>query len=341
MSGGITASIDGYAQGFQVGAQAVRAATQKIAASVPGSTDEVGPALASFLPGSKSAEPSSWPPPPSPWYFFLYALLIPIAPIAQGLAGDTNNALARLAFLTIIPFGFIFGMIAVINDYFVMFSDPAHFFKKGSQRVPPFTWFGMDHDGQSPNLTLPSKAEPCAPPTFFETLTGSLGNMIKGPLILALPALRFASIASPAASSLVGAIETVVNPTLAVTKGAVRSLAVPVEAAAGAAVAATDKARTGLRIGSQIGSLMATGASAVSAGAGGATGSMVGGKRSDYPEGKRSEGDPSQSQSITPFDTVILTGIAALIGGGAILTAGRQYAWATRPSDSPPLPGRV
>jgi hypothetical protein len=66
----------------------------------------------------------------------------------------------------------------------------------------------------------------------------------------------------------------------------------------------------------------------------------VGGKRSDYPEGKRSD-YPEPSQSITPFDTVILTGIAALIGGGAILTAGRQYAWATRPSDSPPLPGRV
>ena len=334
-----SATLDGYAQGFQTGAQFVRSATQRVAATVPGSTDEVGPALASFLPGTKSADPSTWPPPPSPWYFLLYALFIPLAPLAQGVAGDTNNALSRLAFLTIIPFGFIFGLIAVINDYFVMFSDPAHFFTKGSQRVPPFTWFGMDHDNQSPYLTLPSKAAPCAPPSFTEVLMGSLGNLVKGPLILALPALRFAAIASPAASSLVGAIEAVVNPTLAVTKSAVTALAVPVEAAAGAAVVATDKARTGLRIATQVGNLAATGASALGTAAS-RPGSMVGGKRSDYPEGKRSD-YPEDGQSITPFDTIVLTAIAALIGGGAILTAGRQYAWATGPSDSPPLAGRV
>ena len=349
MSGGITASLDGFAAGVQVGAQTVRAATQRVAASVPGSTDEVGPVLASFLPGTKSGEPKVWPPPPSPWYFLFYALLIPIAPIAQGLAGDTNNALSRLAFLTIIPFGFLFGFIAVINDYIVMFSDPAYFFKRGSHRTPPFTWLGMDPDGQSPLLTLPSTAVPCAPPTFFETLVGSVGNMVKGPLVLAVPALRVASITSPAASSLLGAIESVINPTLGAARAAVGSVSVPVDAAAKAADVAVGKGRKAIGLASKVGNLVATGATALSAGAGAAAQPQMsesymrpryaGGGGQSGGGGGQGEGE-GQGQ-LSSFDTVILTGIAALIGGGAILTAGRQYAWTTGPSDSPPLAGRV
>jgi len=53
------------------------------------------------------------------------------------------------------------------------------------------------------------------------------------------------------------------------------------------------------------------------------------------------QGQGKAQDQLSSFDTIILTGIAALIGGGAFLTAGRHYAWTTGPSDSPPLARRV
>ena len=76
-----------------------------------GHTFEENPGVSGALKGAvrkvlplevPGAEPKVWPPTPSPWYYLLYFLLLPLAPAAMAIAGDTNNALTRIAFLTIV-----------------------------------------------------------------------------------------------------------------------------------------------------------------------------------------------------------------------------------------------
>ena len=108
--------------------------------------------------------------PPNPLFFLLYALAIPCAPLAQLIAGDTNNAVSRFLDLTIIPLGFIFYLFAVLYDYWVLFSNPADLLVAGSKRFFPFTYTGMDADGHSPMLTGKSEIKPCPPDSTVKTL---------------------------------------------------------------------------------------------------------------------------------------------------------------------------
>lgn len=108
--------------------------------------------------------------PPNPLWFFFYALLIPIAPLAQIIAGDTNNAVSRFADLTIIPLGFLFYLCAMLYDYWILFSNPADLLVAGSKRFFPFTYLGMDADGHSPMLTGKSEIKPCPPDSVFKTV---------------------------------------------------------------------------------------------------------------------------------------------------------------------------
>jgi hypothetical protein len=107
---------------------------------------------------------------PNPLWFVLYALLIPCAPLAQMIAGDTNNAVSRFADLTIIPLGFLFYLCAMFYDYWILFSNPADLLVAGSKRFFPFTYLGMDADGHSPRLTGKSEIKPCPPDTIFKTI---------------------------------------------------------------------------------------------------------------------------------------------------------------------------
>ena len=107
---------------------------------------------------------------PNPLWFVLYALLIPCAPLAQMIAGDTNNAVSRFADLTIIPLGFLFYLCAMLYDYWILFSNPADLLVAGSKRFFPFTYLGMDADGHSARLTGNSEIKPCPPDTIFKTI---------------------------------------------------------------------------------------------------------------------------------------------------------------------------
>ena len=108
--------------------------------------------------------------PPNPIFFLLYALIIPLAPVAQLIAGDTNNAVSRFADLTIIPLGFIFYLLAMLYDYWILFSNPADLLVAGSKRFFPFTYLGMDADSHSPMLTGKSEIKPCPPDSTIKTL---------------------------------------------------------------------------------------------------------------------------------------------------------------------------
>ena len=59
--------------------------------------------------------------PPSPWFFLLYAIMVPIGVISNLIAGDLFNAAGRFGFLIFIPFGFIITLFAIFYDYFQLF----------------------------------------------------------------------------------------------------------------------------------------------------------------------------------------------------------------------------
>ena len=328
------------------------------------------------------AEPKVWPPTPSPWYYLLYFLLLPLAPAAMAIAGDTNNALTRIAFLTIVPFGLFIGMFATINDYFITLANPKSFFEKGTQRFPPFSWCGMDPDSNSPNITKPSKKVACAPPSVLAVMAGTVGAMV-GKLIENSPAVRaLDGLAVSAAKTAEAALGKAENAIDAVNvKGAVAKLtaAVPPVPAipGGEAMGAASSLAGGLQnpmgaaggllpqmpqmpqmpqvpqmpqmpqvpqmpqmpqapqmpqmpqgLGTQFSEIRINPATGKPEG----YGTMVGG----------GQGQSQSSNQLTSFDTLILTGLAALLGASAFLTAGRHaYVAAYGPSDSPPFAGRV
>jgi hypothetical protein len=108
--------------------------------------------------------------PPNPIWFLLYCFIIPIAPLAQLVAGDTNNAVSRFLDLTIIPLGFLFYLCAFIYDYMILLIWPADLFVAGSKRFFPFTYLGMDADGHSSRLTGLSEIKPCPADGFITNM---------------------------------------------------------------------------------------------------------------------------------------------------------------------------
>jgi hypothetical protein len=106
-------------------------------------------------------------PPPNPYYFLAYALLIPISPVAQYLAGDNWTSFLRLLYITIIPFGTLLYFFSIISDYWTLFSQPSSLF------------FTMNKHNLEPFIDTP----PCPP----------ADNIITTLLRITLPILRFIS----------------------------------------------------------------------------------------------------------------------------------------------------
>ena len=131
-----------------------------------------------WIPPSSSSSPSASPSqndddPPNPYLFFLYALMIPIAPLAQIIAGDTNNAISRFLDLTFVPLGFLFYFASIVYDYIILFLYPGDLLLFGSKRFFPFTYLGMDLDSHSKRLTGQDEVEykkPCPSDNILVTL---------------------------------------------------------------------------------------------------------------------------------------------------------------------------
>jgi hypothetical protein len=118
--------------------------------------------------------------PPNPYMFLMYALLIPIAPLAQMIAGDKYNAVSRFLDLTIIPLGFLFYLGAMIWDYMILFLYPSSLLRFGSKRFFPFTMvFGMDIDGHSPNLTGDIEIKGCKPDNIIISLLKTTAAVLR------------------------------------------------------------------------------------------------------------------------------------------------------------------
>ena len=126
--------------------------------------------------------------PPNPFFFLAYAILIPIAPLAQLIAGDNYNSISRVLDLTIVPGGFFCYMASIIYDYIILFLFPADLLVFGSKRFFPFTVLGMDPDNHSPNITANVDYAPCPPDNMlvsFIKIMIPLAKQIPGVSVIA------------------------------------------------------------------------------------------------------------------------------------------------------------
>lgn len=270
--------------------------------------------------------------PPNPFYFLAYALLIPIAPLAQLIAGDTYNSVSRFLDLTIIPGGFLFYLGAMIYDYIIMFLYPGDLFVFGSKRFFPFTFLGMDPDNHSPNITAKVDYAPCPPDNMFL-------SMLK--IIIALA--KQVPFISSAATSIETALATAqVVKTRVIDQGLA-------------------KVQQGVRVATQVGQL-ASSLPAAAASAGVAASSLAASavvpslpvslaQRAQGAQGAQGFQKPpvrgtmvgGAIKSYNSLEYLTLGSLAALIGGGLLvgINRGLQNYTYTGKDDSPPNAGRV
>jgi hypothetical protein len=307
--------------------------------------------------GSKEEEP------PNPIFFLLYAVILPLAPVAQLIAGDTNNAISRFADLTIIPLGFMFYLFAMLYDYWILFTNPADLLVAGSKRFFPFTYLGMDADGHSPLLTGVSEIKPCPPDNMTTTLLRisvplvsyffpGIGKTIQGAL----------DTKDTIVSTVTTAKEVVVDKGMAkvaqVTDTAAKVGSLSTSIASGVATsvakAGTAAANPASLITEKVGELapepirFTSAPPPASAPApvqgvdfkeynshGNPRGTMVGGAR---PEGRRLE----TKATFNTLDYAALGSLAAVIGGALVLSANRfRNVFFPKENDSPPDPRAV
>ena len=264
--------------------------------------------------------------PPNPFYFLAYALLIPIAPLAQLIAGDKYNSVSRFLDLTIIPGGFLFYLCAMIYDYIIMFLYPGDLFVFGSKRFFPFTFLGMDPDNHSPNITAKIEYAPCPPDNIFTTL-----------IKIMIPLAKQVPFVSSAATAVETALATAqVVKTQVVEKG-------------------VEKVQQGVRVATQVGQL-ATGITGAAASAGVAASSLaasaaLSAQRAQGAQGAQDAKMKSQIgtmvggaiKSYNSLEYLTLGSLAALVGGGLLvgINRGLQNYTYTGKDDSPPNAGRV
>lgn len=254
--------------------------------------------------------------PPNPLWFLLYSLAIPCAPLAQLIAGDTNNAVSRFADLTVIPLGFTFYLCAMLYDYWVLFSNPADLLVAGSKRFFPFTYLGMDADGHSEMLTGVSEIKSCPPDNFIMTM------------------LR---IGKPAISILAPGVGKTIDSALDTKQEVEKTVETTKKLVVDGALAKAEKAT---QLATQIGSLSAMPPAGMVPSTDGIAqfrnpvtgqglGTMVGGRRLE--------------PSFNTLDYAALGSLGAVIGGGLLLSANRfrNVFFKGKNNDSPPDPRAV
>ena len=249
--------------------------------------------------------------PPNPIWFLLYALTIPVAPLAQLIAGDTNNAVSRFLDLTIIPLGFLFYYCAMIYDYIILFIFPADLLVAGSKRFFPFTYLGMDADAHSERLTGVSEIIPCPSEGIITTL-----------LRISLPFLTtFYPPLGLAIESALAARDTVVTTTIAVKENVI------------------DKGVEAIDIATKVGKLSESiqQPSTPSAPSKGSTPSTPS-KGSKGSKGSNPKMVGGAMETFSTLDYAALSSLGAVILGGFILSANRSL---NASNDTPPDPRTI
>lgn len=232
-----------------------------------------------------------------------------MAPLAQLIAGDTNNAVSRFLDLTIIPLGFLFYYCAFMYDYFILLFYPADLFVAGSKRFFPFTYLGMDIEGHSERLTGISEIKPCPADGFIMTM-----------FRIALPIL---SVVSPGlAESIKAALDTANKTKEVVIDQGLEKINKATKIAKQASDLATTVGSLAPMPQAPLPFMESTSQTTRYIDASGKRfGTMVGGALPKEP--------------FSPLDYAALGSLGAVIAGGFILSLNRTQ------NDSPPNPGRV
>ena len=269
--------------------------------------------------------------PPSPLWFIAYCVFFPITFLAVLLGGDMWGAFAKFGFLTFIPLGWVLTIIASAYDLFYLFVKPADLFVFGLKRFFPWTLFGMDKDGHSKNITGVRSVPTCPPQGNFLT------NILDFFLRLLLPVLWFINPAAAMSveqglSSAATGVGTVGSVAEAFTASAQKVSDAAIATADIAADTASAVVRDGSKVFKTVGKL-----SEMMDGINPAT---LAAKTTDLAKqhamAQMKGGGDSSSFSI--MDYVAFGGVAALLGGGFLLTAGRSLFPDVNsgPSDTPP-----
>jgi len=283
--------------------------------------------------------------PPNPFFFLAYAILIPIAPLAQLIAGDNYNSISRVLDLTIVPGGFFCYMASIIYDYIILFLFPADLLVFGSKRFFPFTFLGMDPDNHSPNITANVDYAPCPPDNMFISLIKimiPLAKQIPGVSVMATAVETALATAQVVKTQVIDEGVKKVQQGVKVV-GQVGQLASSLPAAAASVggvasslVAASPMASAPLLPTSPLSSLAASPSSLAASPAQRAQsppvrGTMVGGARQ------------IKETSYNSLEYLTLGSLAALVGGGLLvgINRGLQNYTYTGKDDSPPNAGRV
>jgi hypothetical protein len=276
--------------------------------------------------------------PPSPWWFFAYALLLPLSPLAQFIAGDKQNALSRFGYLTVIPFGFILYFFAMAYDYWSLLGKPADLMLFGTKRFFPFTFFGYHSDGHSPNLTTKQELpEPHCPPAGNWFL-GAIFEIIKFVLRFALPILyvvnpplalsldQALNVTANSGGKIVNAAKVVVNAAETTAETAVKTVDI-------AADSAVRIAEDGSKVMKSVGKL---------------AGNMEGLTSGPLAKAQAAMTNPQVllkqqggGSNKTPLDWLVAGGLGAVVIGGFLLAGGRTLNASGTSTDSPPEPRDV
>jgi len=266
--------------------------------------------------------------PPSPWFFLLYALMVPFAVVSNLIAGDLFNAAGRFGLLIFIPFGFLITFFAIFYDSWQMFGTPADLLFSGTKRIFPWTIW-MDPDSHSPNLMSKTEVKPCPKESFitaiYKIVYQSFKNMYDftlGAGMIVAPEFVVPFVAG------VDAGERTLDNAIVLGKDAVVGAGEIIETAENVAA---NTIGTAAELAGKIGHLASSASSLSSsfipstlppiASLASAT-PPVPAANSAVPEQK---GGAKGSFAKNPLDYLAFGSIVALIGGGILLTANRNF----------------
>lgn len=249
--------------------------------------------------------------PPSPWLQTAYAITLPLAPLALLFAGDKWNAFARFTnYLT--PIGWVLGLFAFPVDYFKLLLKPAELFVLGADRYFPFSII-QDTNGHSPLLTGYYEFKSCPRENFLDSIMKYS--------YLALPII---DIVSPSTGKTIRASIAASKQAVDTAKLAVNTGAKAAGAVSQIATEVPRAAKETLGVAQQI---VSNPQAAIAAQAGAAAPIQTGGAR---------------AAETNLLDIVAGSVLAAVIGGGFLLAAGRSFkSNAAGHSDSPPDPRAI
>jgi hypothetical protein len=247
--------------------------------------------------------------------------MVPFAVVSNLIAGDLFNAAGRFGLLIFIPFGFLITFFAIFYDSWQMFGTPADLLFSGTKRIFPWTIW-MDPDSHSPNLMSKTEVKPCPKESFITAIYKIVYQYFKnmydftlGAGMIVAPEFVVPFVAG------VDAGERTLDNAIVLGKDAVVGAGEIIETAENVAA---NTIGTAAELAGKIGHL-ASSASSLSSSSIPSTLPPIASLPSATPPIPEQKGGAKGSFAKNPLDYLAFGSIVALIGGGILLTANRNF----------------